>query len=113
MSLGSAVMKTTALGSEHLSRLLSNGPMAYLWLLAAVAAQEVTDLECGVVGDAGPLACHQEARAWRSNLLYHGEVTTNCPGLSQLRGICPRECPYVAPHSYLSCWATFSLPLDR
>ena len=41
--------------------------MAYLGLLAAVAAQEVTDLECGVVGDA-PLACHQEVWTWRLKL---------------------------------------------
>ena len=37
------------------------------------------------------------------------EATTDCPGLSQLQGACPSNCPFVAPHSYLSPSATIGV----
>ena len=30
------------------------------------------------------------------------QATTDCPGIPLLRGVCPSECPFVVPHSYLS-----------
>ncbi|CAE8630373.1 unnamed protein product, partial [Polarella glacialis] len=52
-------------------------------------------IDCGVVSrpeSAGPLGCHEQAQ-------------TDCASMSHIAdgGICPRHCPYVAPHPYLSC----------
>ena len=83
-------------------------------LCLSLLHQDSKDLTCGVVGlPNGTLGCHQEvgpvsdSRQFWASVYVPGQATTDCPGLPLLRDLCPKECPFVVPHSYLSFFASF------
>ncbi|CAJ1376278.1 unnamed protein product, partial [Effrenium voratum] len=44
---------------------------------------------------------HQRRGVWSGGSVR--AIALSSRGLGHLRGVCPEECPFVAPHSYLSC----------